>query len=128
MAWSDVASIVQTVGMGFVLPIVSAWAASRFKNQTTREIVYAAAQRAGGIAYEYLANRAAGMNPLDARSRAVLEGMKYLEMTIPDAINALHITDETKRGMVMGELGKLLAIDPTVKPNIPGNGNNTTRA
>lgn len=100
------------------LPFVAAWVGTHVKNATTRNAIDDAVKRAGGIAYHYLVARASGMTATDARARALNEGVNYLQTRVPELLQEYGVDSTGIRDMVTAELGKLLAADPNVVPNV----------
>ncbi len=106
--------IVQTIGLGIVLPAVAVWLSLHVKNKLMRDALVGVAQRAGGIAYDYLASRSAGLDPVTARREAFAAGLAYMETAGKPFIAALSVGGTVPENMVRGELGQLLAKDPVV--------------
>src|SRR6478672_4053473 len=112
--------IVQTIGLGIVLPAVAVWISLHIKNKLMRDALIGVAQRAGGIAYDYLASRSSGLDPVTARREAFAAGLDYMETAGKPFIAALAVTGTVPENMVRGELGALLAQDAaiSVQPSV----------
>ncbi len=106
--------VVQTIGLGVVLPTVAVWLSLHIKNKLMRDALIGVAQRAGGIAYDYLATRAEGLSPEIARKNAFAAGLDYMETAGKPFIAALGVTGTVPENMVRGELGALLAQDSAI--------------
>lgn len=76
--------------------------------------VIAALGRAAGEAYKHLVQSGGLATDPTSLAAAIAEGRDYLLARIPDALQAAGITPEAAAQMVSGELGRLLAVDPTV--------------
>lgn len=106
------------------LPLVTAWIGTHLRNQTLRDAADQAIERAGGIAYHYLASRVEGTNPMAARTQAIQEGVNYLQQMVPEILDKLGIISGAQlQNVVKGELGKLLATDPSVSVKVAPSGN-----
>jgi hypothetical protein len=74
-----------------------------------------AVQQAGGLAYTFLAKQANGAAHSDAmQSAAVSIGVNHVANEEPAAMKLIGKTNADISVMVQGEVGKLLAADPTV--------------
>ncbi|HVB67999.1 MAG TPA: hypothetical protein VNE67_09110 [Acetobacteraceae bacterium] len=82
----------------------------RHKINTT---VIEAVGRAAGEGYKQLVAANGGAGPVSLAA-AVAQGRDYLLKRIPATLKAAGVTPEGAAQMVSGELGKLLALDPTV--------------
>jgi len=98
------------LGIGAIL----AWAATHMREGKLRDAVKMAAGTAAGLAYAYQVDRAARGMPMPTQAAAVALGVEYLAKQMPDALAHFGKTSEDMTDMVKGELGKLLASDPTV--------------
>jgi len=83
----------------------------RHKINTT---VIEAVGRAAGESYKQMVQSGASASNPASLAAAVAEGRDYLLKRVPDTLKAAGVTPEGAAQMVSGELGKLLAIDPTV--------------
>jgi hypothetical protein len=77
-------------------------------------MVIEAVGRAAGEAYKQMVQSGASASNPASLAAAVAEGRDYLLTRIPDTLKAAGLTPEGAAQMVSGELGKLLAIDPSV--------------
>ncbi|MBV9756820.1 MAG: hypothetical protein JO047_07180 [Alphaproteobacteria bacterium] len=76
--------------------------------------VIEAVGRAAGEAYRHIVQSGGlGADP-GSWAAAVAQGRAYMLARIPDALAAAGVTPEAAAQMVSAELGKLLAVDPTV--------------
>lgn len=76
--------------------------------------VLAAVGRAAGEAYKQIVQSGGTANNPVSLAAAIAEGREYLFARIPDALKAAGVTPEGAAQLVSAELGKLLALDPTV--------------
>lgn len=91
------------------------------RHQINTQVVDAAG-RAAGEAYRHMV-QSGGLGADSASwTAAVAQGRAYLLAHIPDALAAAGVTPEGAAQMVSAELGKLLAIDPTVGAGKPAGG------
>lgn len=95
-------------GLGLV------WLRQHKVNTTVVEAV----GRAAGEAYKQMVQAGAGATPATLNA-AVAQGKDYLLASIPSALKAAGVTPEGAAQMVSGELGKLLAVDPSVSVGKP---------
>jgi hypothetical protein len=79
-----------------------------------RDMVIGAASRASGITYEYLAARAHGVSSDQARRDAFAAAMDYMRASVGKQIDTLGLSGPLIENLVRGQLGALLAVDPTV--------------
>ncbi len=107
--------------VGLVLTYVVRTGIAAFERRTAihltdqqRMLLVNAGERAGGIAYDFLASRSSGMDPETAREHAFEAGIAYVKTVAPAAIAALGIPETAVQDMVRGQLGKLLAVDPNI--------------
>jgi hypothetical protein len=70
--------------------------------------------RAAGEAYRQMIQPGGSASRTVSLAAAIAEGRDYLLARIPDTLKAAGITPEAAAQMVSAELGKLLALDPTV--------------
>ena len=112
--WEIALPIIQTIGIGVVMPAVATWLGLHVRNQMMRQALIGATERAGGIAYDYLANRSQGMSNADARKEAFGAAIAYAEKAAAAPISTLGVSGDVIENMVRGQLGKLLASDPVV--------------
>jgi hypothetical protein len=80
--------------------------------------VIEAVGRAAGEAYTQMVQSGGGVNSVSLAA-AVAEGRAYLLARIPDTLKAAGLAPEAAAQMVSAELGKLLAVDPTVGLGVP---------
>lgn len=114
MGWQIVAAVIQSIGLGIVLPVALAWIGAHVRNTALRNALDMGLKRAGGIAYDYLSSRASGLSASSARMAAINAGIDYVAAALPDTVRSAGVTPDVLRNMVTGELGKLLAVDPGV--------------
>lgn len=105
-------------------PYMILWLERLFKIQQTAQVqamnaianaaVSDAAARGAGIAYDAIvASGGSYLNPV-VRNSAIAAGLQHVLASLPDTLATSGITQDTVIRMVTGELGKLLAVDPTV--------------
>lgn len=70
--------------------------------------------RAAGVAYKQMVEARVAHTGQTSLAAAVAEGQAYLLAHVPDALKAAGLTPEVAAQMVSAELGKLLAIDPSI--------------
>jgi hypothetical protein len=104
---------IHALGMA-ALPLIVAWVGAHVKNATERQAIDMAVQRAGGIAYHYMAARAGGMPAAQARVQAIEVSTDYVMRNMAGILTHLGVTNAAVRDMVTGELGKLFASDPNI--------------
>jgi hypothetical protein len=104
---------IHAIGLA-ALPCVVAWVGAHVKNAFAAQAIDRAVQRAGGIAYHYMAARAGGMPAAQARVQAIEVSTDYVMRAVPGILTHLGVTNATVRDMVTGELGKLFAADPNI--------------
>jgi hypothetical protein len=97
----------------FALALV--WLRQHQINTTVIEAV----GRAAGEAYKQMIQSGTVATSPASLAAAVAEGRAYLLARIPDTLKAAGLTPDAAAQMVSGELGKLLAIDPTVGIGVP---------
>lgn len=101
------------------IPLVTAWLGRslHIQNQALFTAQLAAAIRAGGgIAYHCLATEAAHSCRVDIRNAALAAGVQQALAAAPMAMARLGMTQAGVEALVTGELGRLLASDPTISP------------
>ncbi len=76
--------------------------------------VLAAIGRAAGEAYKQIVQSGGTAGNPICLAAAIAEGREYLMARIPDALKAAGVTPEGAAQLVSAELGKLLALDPTI--------------
>lgn len=81
--------------------------------------VIEAVGRAAGEAYKHMVQTGASATSPASLASSVAEGRAYLLARIPDTLKAAGLTPDAAAQMVSAELGKLLAIDPTVGVGVP---------
>lgn len=118
-------STIAQLALGFGVPLLLFWIGSHMKDANTRAAFNAAAARAGGLAYDAM-TRQVRVPPTDVpvggvRIAALNQAVDYLRATMPETLGNLGLfEDEGKlRSLITGELGKLLATDPTVSATAP---------
>ncbi len=93
---------------------ILAWIGRHLREGKLRDAVKMAASTAAGLAYAYQADRSARGLPVPSQRAAVEVGVDYLAKAMPDALAHFGKSNTDLTDMVTGELGKLLAADPTV--------------
>jgi hypothetical protein len=93
-----------------LLALALVWLRQHQVNTTVIEAV----GRAAGAAYKQMVEAGAAHAGSTSLVAAVAEGQAYLSAQIPDMLKAAGLTPEAAARMVSAELGKLLAIDPTI--------------
>jgi hypothetical protein len=111
-----------------LLPALLALALVCLRRHRVNIVVIEAVGRAAGEAYRQMVQSGASITHSTALAAAVAAGCDYLAARIPDALKAAGITPEGAAQMVSAELGKLLAIDPTVGVGIVQSPSFGTRA
>lgn len=74
----------------------------------------AAAGQAAGEAYKQMVTAGAPVTDAASLNAAVAAGVEQMLANLPAALERAKMTPATAAAMVSGELGRLLAIDPTV--------------
>ena len=122
-SWGDLvqplmplAGAVLTAVAGVLAAKLIAWL-NLTREQAMAQAIAAGAQRAAGLAYQALLTQGAGLSQVEIRSGAVAAGVAYLADGFPRFVAALGLTPERLAAMVEAELGRLLAVDPTVTPS-----------
>jgi hypothetical protein len=93
---------------------ILAWGAKHMREGKLRDAVKMASSTAAGLAYAYQADRKARGLSVPTQHEAVELGVDYLANAMPDALAHFGKSKVDVTEMVTGELGKLLAADPTV--------------
>lgn len=105
--------------MSALVPALFALALVWLRQHQVNTTVLAAVGRAAGEAYkQILQSGGEASNPVGLAA-AIAEGREYLLARIPDALRAAGVTPEGAAQMVSAELGKLLALDPTISVAAP---------
>jgi hypothetical protein len=111
-----------------LVPAMFALALVWLRQHKVNTTVIEAVGRAAGEVYKQIVQSGAPVTDRASLAAAVAEGRDYLQARIPDALKAAGITPEGAAQMVSAELGKLLAIDPTVGVGLRNIGNSLTLA
>ncbi len=97
-----------------LVPALFALALIWLRQHQMNSTVIAAVGRAAGEAYKQIVQVGGSATNSVSLAAAIAEGRDYLLARIPDALKAAGVTPEAAAQMVSAELGKLLALDPTV--------------
>jgi hypothetical protein len=123
----DLTQVVDYVGAAALatvtasIPVVLQWGAKHvafLRDRQLSDAIAAAATRGAGLAYTLLLAAGEAAARPQVQNAAVSAGLEYVLNSFPDAITAKGVTPDHIASMVAGELGKLLAADPTVGPNV----------
>jgi hypothetical protein len=98
------------IGIGAVLT----WIGKHLRAGRLRDAVKLAAGTAAGLAYAVQAEAVQKGLPVPTQAEAVSQGVDYINRRVPGALAFFKVPPEDVKEMVRGELGKLLASDPTV--------------
>lgn len=97
-----------------LIPSLFALALVWLRQHQTNIRVIEAVGRAAGEAYKQMVQSGERrLHPISLAA-AVADGRDYLLARIPDLLKAAGVTPEAAAQLVSAELGKLLAIDPTI--------------
>jgi predicted NAD/FAD-binding protein len=96
--------------------VLSGVALSLMKSRNMDTMWFEAISRAGGYAYRHLAASGKPITDTDAILDAARVGADYLLDRLPEQIAKRELSHTAMAQIVTGELGKLLAQDPTVAP------------
>jgi hypothetical protein len=99
------------------LSVLALWVIKRLglqQSALTQSIITGAIQRAGGVAYGALAAKSDQMADPTIKSAAIAQGVQYVLDGAPATATKLGLTPDRLAAMVSAELGRLLAVDPTV--------------
>lgn len=104
-------------GLKGILAAVVGWAvtvAFRYvKSQAARAALEAAVRAAAGLAYDFLQSYMGSKGGQELKQLAVEHGAGHVATMVAPALKQLgHNSDDVRR-LVAGELGRLLAVDPT---------------
>lgn len=108
-----------------LVPSLFALALVWLRRHQINTTVIEAVGRAAGEAYKQMVQSGSTAITPISLAAAVAEGRAYLLTHIPETLKAAGLTPETAARMVSAELGKLLAIDPTVGVGSAGGLNRT---
>lgn len=119
----DLTPVVQAL-LALALPVltaiagtVAAFLVKRFRLQNNALMagqIAEASKRAAGLAYHFLLANAGTISHVAIHNVAIAQGVNYVTAGFPEALAAVGVTPDHVANMVTGELGKLLALDPTV--------------
>ena len=98
--WGLAAAVIMAVG-GVLVPVIRDYATNLLQARI--------GAAAGRVAGEIAARVAADPTVTAATQAMIAAGAEALKARVPDAIRKLGASDDTLRGMVAGEVGKLLA-------------------
>jgi hypothetical protein len=98
------------VGIGAILT----WIGKHIRAGRLRDAVKLAAGTAAGLAYAVQAEAVQKGLPVPSQAEAVSDGVDYINRRVPGALAFFAIPPEDVKAMIRGELGKLLAADPSV--------------
>jgi hypothetical protein len=102
-------AVIATVGAA-----LATWVTLHVRSALIRYAINMAVKRAGGLAYETLASAEGGLRNIVLKNRALEAGANYLIAQVPGLLRKAGIEHSRLGQMVRGELGRLLAADPTV--------------
>jgi len=105
------ARLIADLAVPLLVPLL-AWLGSIAAKWHINSTVLRAVARGAGVAYLALLEERRGTGGLP---QAIAQGASYVEARVPDYLGKLGITSDRLDGMVRGELGKLLAADPSIK-------------
>lgn len=97
-----------------VLAAFGAWARGWLTHRGYRTDVLDALTRGAAAGYADMVTRGARVTDPGALKAAMTVGVEYALNLVPDKMVAVGVTDTAAAHIVGAELGKLLAIDPTV--------------
>jgi hypothetical protein len=108
------AAAVISVVLPVVLPKVLSYLHVRVSAEQ-QTMLANAAERAAGLAYKALAEKAAaGTTSLTAEPAALSQGVRYLVASMPETVRDLGVDAAHLENLVKANLGRLLAVDPNV--------------
>jgi hypothetical protein len=106
---------------GVAIPAIGIWLSTLIKQKLKLDassadslLIDNAVQRAGGLAYNTMVELAGTVPTIPLKNAALAAGINHVMASIPDALARKGLDNATLTRMVTGELGKLLASDPSV--------------
>ncbi len=99
-----------------LLPILGGYAMALLRKRGLDNAFFQAVSRAGGVAYAALLASGRPVTDRAALTAAAVAGASYLETRVPGLVEARGLSPDAMAQIAGAELGKLLAIDPTVAP------------
>jgi hypothetical protein len=108
---SDITTILFWIAL-ISAPAFFTYLAAHVRNAQLRDILNAAASRAGGIAYAFLQQQVVHGDRMPSVQQAVDLGVDHMRSGLPQTLQSLGVGGQTLENIVRGELGKLLATDP----------------
>lgn len=99
--------------IGSVATALFGWLVQVMRKHNINTTIIEALGRAGGLAYAELV-KSNKLGQAKSISEAVKVGEDFMRDQVPDAMKSAGVTPNAVSKMVTGELGKLLAADPTV--------------
>lgn len=112
------AAVIGAVALAIGAPL-SIWLNRHLGVTIPQATIDAAAKRAGGIAYDAIIAAGGRVNDPVIHGQALAAGLDHLTRSVPGALQKLGVTDDAAARLVRGELGRLLAVDPTVSAGTP---------
>lgn len=98
-----------------LIPILGTMALGWMRQRNLNTAMVEAIARAGGEAYRHLASSGRPVTDTRAVTAAAEAGARYLLDRVPDTMRALGVSPEDAAQLAGAELGKLLAVDPSVR-------------
>lgn len=83
-------------------------------NAVLAGLVDTAVKRAAGLAYSFMLAEASHIGDQSTHNIAIAKAVGYVTAALPDTLAKLGLTPDSVAAMVSAELGRLLAVDPTV--------------
>jgi hypothetical protein len=97
-----------------LLPLLFALGLAWLRRHHLNTTFLAILGQAAGTAYQQLAQSGAKITDSVSLHAAIAAGVSYLVANLPRALQAQGITPERAAAMVAAELGRLIALDPTI--------------
>lgn len=98
-----------------VVPVLGTLALAWLRRRNINTTVIEAVGRAAGEAYRHVAASGRPITDPGALGAAIDAGGRYLVDRIPDTLQRAGVTPEAAAQLVGAELGRLLALDPSVR-------------
>jgi hypothetical protein len=108
--------------VGTSMPIITALIFKRFgiaNDSDMAKKVDAALQDGGGMLYEYCTRHEGGLANVDVRNAGTAAVLQHITNQVGPELTALGYTPDHVANMLKGELGQLLAGDPSVTAGAP---------
>jgi hypothetical protein len=84
------------------------------KDSAAAGVIQAAEQKAGALAYSFIASQGAKITDVKVRNQAIAAGANFMLTEVPGELARLGISQASVLSRAEAELGKLLATDPSV--------------